>query len=487
MPIYTTNNSKNQSVLLQTILFNISNPLTNKTIKVRALLDLGSQFSYISQNISNKLNLEILDSKQFSISTFGNVDSKICNSDLVEISIDNDLNKLNLQVYTTPFLCQPLEGVKFSDRDLAEFQLLPLADPEILLNVNLPIDLLIGSNNYWHIIKSSNILNTAAGPTGVWTVFGYVMSGPFTSDSVSVQSDSITSSFLINNTFSDSFSCDEEKKCDVILERFWSLESMAIFPENDKNLVLEVFNKTIKFLPEENRYCVSLPWKTNLFHKLNDNKGLALKRLDSVLKKLNKEGFEDGGFSGSEIISEIDTIFKKQLELGVIEKVNNPDVVVTNNDCHTSINSGAIHYLPIRYVLKDEAVTTKLRICFDASAKPNNRMSSLNDTLFSGPPLHTDMAGILLRWRLFPIAICSDISKAFLQIILAEIDRDVTRFLWKPGGDLNAEPVVFRSTRVIFGLRSSPFLLNTVIATHLKRNASNYPCVYELNLEHSFM
>ena len=38
----------------------------------------------------------------------------------------------------------------------------------------------------------------AAGPTGVWTAFGYVMSGPFTSDSVSVQSDSITSTFLIN-------------------------------------------------------------------------------------------------------------------------------------------------------------------------------------------------------------------------------------------------------------------------------------------------
>ena len=35
-------------------------------------------------------------------------------------------------------------------------------------------------------------------------------------------------------------------------------------------------------------------------------------------------------------------------------------------------------------------------------------------------------------------------------------------------------------------MRSSPFLLNTVISTHLKRNASNYPCVYELNLEHSF-
>ena len=73
--------------------------------------------------------MEILDSKQFSISTFGNADSKICNSDLVEISIDNELSKLNLQVYTTPFVCQPLEGVKFSDKDLSEFQLLPLADP----------------------------------------------------------------------------------------------------------------------------------------------------------------------------------------------------------------------------------------------------------------------------------------------------------------------------------------------------------------------
>ena len=296
------------------------------------------------------------------------------------------------------------------------------------------VDILIGSDNYWHIIKGGNVLTATAGPTGVWTAFGDVMSGPFTSDCV--YGNQNVSTFLINYNFTESFSCDEEKRCDAILQRFYSLEAIGIVPENDKNLVLEVFNKTIKFLPEENRYCVSLPWKTNLFHKLNDNKNLALKRLDSVLKKLNKDGFEDRGLSGAEIISEIDTIFEKQLELGVIEQVNNYDSVVINkDDSHNSINSGAIHYLPIRYVLKNEAVTTKLRICFDASARTNNRMSSLNDNLFAGPPLHTDMAGILLRWRLFPVVIAADISKAFLQIALDKTDRDVTRFFGKRAVD----------------------------------------------------
>ena len=40
------------------------------------------------------------------------------------------------------------------------------------------------------------------------------------------------------------------------------------------------------------------------------------------------------------------------------------------------------------------------------------------------------MCSILLRFRVYPIAILADIEKAFLQIAVQEHDRDVTRFSW---------------------------------------------------------
>ncbi|GFQ66013.1 integrase_H2C2 domain-containing protein [Trichonephila clavata] len=55
---------------------------------------------------------------------------------------------------------------------------------------------------------------------------------------------------------------------------------------------------------------------------------------------------------------------------------------------------------------------------------------SLNDALEAGPNLLPDILAMLLRFRLSKIAITSEGSQAFLQLILADEDRDATRFLW---------------------------------------------------------
>ena len=57
----------------------------------------------------------------------------------------------------------------------------------------------------------------------------------------------------------------------------------------------------------------------------------------------------------------------------------------------------------------------------------------------------------------------ADITKAFLQICVRREDRDVHRFLWKPDDRVRT----IRFTRVPFGNKSSPFLLNATIKHHL--------------------
>ncbi|GBM59125.1 hypothetical protein AVEN_255662-1 [Araneus ventricosus] len=82
---------------------------------------------------------------------------------------------------------------------------------------------------------------------------------------------------------------------------------------------------------------------------------------------------------------------------------------------------------------------------------------------------------VLLEQRLNKFAIISDIEKAFLQLTLVEKDRDAVRFLWTENDTLQ----VYRFNRVLFGVRSSPFLLSASIKTHLKKFHDEFPTTTE--------
>jgi hypothetical protein len=123
-----------------------------------------------------------------------------------------------------------------------------------------------------------------------------------------------------------------------------------------------------------------------------------------------------------------------------------------------------VFYMPHRPVLKESSMTTKIRPVFDASARGYNTFS-LNDCLEAGPSLIPELLGVLIRFRRWKVAICADITKAFLQIVVCKEDRDVHRFLWNDKGVIR----VMRFTRVPFGDKSSMFLLNGTIKHHLSR------------------
>jgi hypothetical protein len=78
-----------------------------------------------------------------------------------------------------------------------------------------------------------------------------------------------------------------------------------------------------------------------------------------------------------------------------------------------------------------------------------------------------------MRFRSYQIALTADIEKAFLMVSVEEGDRDVLRFLWV--NDVNADEFEIRPlrfTRVVFGVCSSPFLLNATIRFHLEQYQS---------------
>lgn len=76
----------------------------------------------------------------------------------------------------------------------------------------------------------------------------------------------------------------------------------------------------------------------------------------------------------------------------------------------------------------------------------------------------------------------ADIEKAFLMVSMAEKDRDVLRFMWVD--DITKEEleiIALSFTRVVFGVSSSPFLLNATIQHNLKQYSAKFPETVKLH------
>ena len=136
------------------------------------------------------------------------------------------------------------------------------------------------------------------------------------------------------------------------------------------------------------------------------------------------------------------------------------------------------HYIPHHAVITPTKSTTKVRVVYDASAKTRQSNKSLNECLYQGPVMLPDLSALLIRFRLNAIVVVADTEKAFLNIELQQLDRDVTCFLWvkdpkNTAIERNLE--VFRFCRIPFGVVSSPFLLGATIAHHLKQSNNPMP------------
>ncbi|KAH9402088.1 hypothetical protein TYRP_016662 [Tyrophagus putrescentiae] len=135
--------------------------------------------------------------------------------------------------------------------------------------------------------------------------------------------------------------------------------------------------------------------------------------------------------------------------------------------------SSKVYHLPHHCVVRLDKETTQLRVVFDGSAAETG-YQSLNDCLFKGVNNWSSL-DLLLSFRLGASAVVADIEKAFLQIKVAEQDRDALRFWWF---DEKGRPTVYRFTSVPFGTSTSPFLLYAVmhkLLSEIINNEQQYP------------
>ncbi|GFY45995.1 reverse transcriptase domain-containing protein [Trichonephila inaurata madagascariensis] len=138
-----------------------------------------------------------------------------------------------------------------------------------------------------------------------------------------------------------------------------------------------------------------------------------------------------------------------------ILKLLSEDLVLDFNRKKRGNDSNNVTFnLPHREVIRKDRPSSLLRIVYDASSHDANS-PSLNSCLHIGPNLYPEIFDILLRFRLSAVAFNADMKQAFLQIMLNEEDRDVTKFLFSNEPSDESQPLsVNRFTRVLFGISS---------------------------------
>ena len=120
--------------------------------------------------------------------------------------------------------------------------------------------------------------------------------------------------------------------------------------------------------------------------------------------------------------------------------------------------------IPHHCVYKNPQSLSKLRVVFDASARPfplSDEIVSLNETLLTGPKLQRDVGDIILNFRCHQFFFTTDICKMYRQILIAPDDRRFQHILWRD--DTNKPIREYELSTVTYGLSCAPFLALRVL------------------------
>ncbi|GFV79929.1 integrase catalytic domain-containing protein [Trichonephila clavipes] len=247
------------------------------------------------------------------------------------------------------------------------------------------------------------------------------------------------------------------------LERIWGMESFLLGDELTRGYVAENilsdFGKEVK--KKNERYEVPLQWKTNgIKGNLSSNFDVAEKRFICLEKRFNRDEL---------LFERYNSVMKEQLKQGIIEK------------CAKNCFAGYV--MPHREVFREISSSTKTRVVYDASSKQGNNLS-LNECLISGENLNPILINVVLKFREHKSGFCGDIARAFLQIQVAEIDRNYLCFLYYDNCDRTQPVTMYHFNRHCFGVTCSPFSLSLVLAatikTHINDYKIKYPEAYEM-------
>ncbi|GFX27926.1 integrase catalytic domain-containing protein [Trichonephila clavipes] len=415
--------------------------------KIFCLFDNGSEKSFIKKNVSRRLGLKTLGSERLNIFSFGCKTPKKQTCSKVEVRLRNVLSgeetvieALEIEEISKATLSLPNPDA-WAEMESKGFRLTFSCNES---SENCEISFLIDSDIYWSLTHLIKRLDSSL--VTVETRLGWSLQGKCDERS------DCTSVHLVHS---------EDESISTELRRFWEIESLGILDKGSVTLgngdeeILSEFDKSVNFV--DGRYRVNLPWKPGMREALQNNKTVARKRFEGLVRRFKCD---------PELFCEYKDVIDDYVREGIVERTS----------CDSLLDSQGF-YQPHHAVIRSDKTTSGIRIVFDGSAHEDGQ-SSLNQSLYTGPNLHPNILELLLCFRKSPVAFTADVKSAFLRIELDFRDRDFTRFFWTD--NLNNEPYVLNFMRVLFGLRPSPYLLAATLKHHFKKYREQYPHTFEL-------
>lgn len=249
----SANSIKDKAILLQTAKAMACNIDETRKAGVRILFDNGSQRSYVTDSLVQRLKLSVSRKEKLHLDTFGDDHFKARQCEVVKFKLIKPGMKdhVLIEALRFPTICTPLPPVMKLD-DYPCMKELELADD--LTNQSTAIDILIGSDYYWALV-TGEVLRTDGGPTAVRSKLGWLLSGPIqgSHNLVTVTNLAISQGIHYPLTTSE----DDALLC--TLKCFWQLESLGITDAPVSNEGIDTFLRNLQFTGS--RYTVNLPWR----------------------------------------------------------------------------------------------------------------------------------------------------------------------------------------------------------------------------------
>lgn len=451
---FSSGDTEQKHILLATALINAQSKSGDFQV-IRALLDQGSQASFVTEDVVQLLRLKKQPAKGI-ISGLGS-DKTIMSKSMVTIVVQSLTEpdfKLEIKPYVLKNITSYLPNRKVNSMKWVELKGMRLADPEY--DSPNKIDILLGADVYSRILKDG--VKRAPSETAIAqnTTLGWILSGVVTSKETLEQSDHITVTHA------------HHVHEDEILKRFWEIEEQL---DTEERFLTEEEQRCEKFYSdttkrrEDGRYVVKLPFREDKTLCIGgSSREIAVKRLKGLERKFTQD---------VKLKEEYTEVINEYLRLDHMQPVKE------NHE-----KREAAVYLPHHAVIREDKTTSKVRVVFDASCK-NSTGVSLNDELMIGPTLQPDLRHIILRWRFHPIALVADIVKMYRQVRIAEEDQSFQRIVWRDNPDSQIQD--YELLTVTFGTASAPYLAVRSLQQVAYDEGNHFPLVKAKVLESFYM
>ena len=208
-----------------------------------------------------------------------------------------------------------------------------------------------------------------------------------------------------------------------------------------------------------------LPFTLPPEESLKNNRGIALKRLDSVINKY---------CSNPETKRGILSAWEKMISKGHLKFVKDLEPDIQN----MLVNAKVSYWIPWNVNFKDSN-STPIRTTFDASSQTSSGLS-LNECLAKGTPNLIELLRLILDWMMGSHAFCGDISQFYPSIHLEPEHWCYQRILLRESLDKNGDLLEAVLIKLAFGVQSVSAQSEEAVKRVAEQYSQEFPDVASL-------